>query len=113
MKKLLMSNSQTRMLGQENVKHWGLYRSSCLTSAKRGQRTTGQSIYAKHDACRQTGTTLVSIRCPKCGGNETVKKCATGLCIDLLNKLKEDMLFDYELVQARDNNWGNYINDEV
>lgn len=39
--------------------------------------------------------------------------CATGLCIDLLNKLKEDMLFDYELIQARDNNWGNYVDDEV
>lgn len=53
------------------------------------------------------------IRCPKCGGNETVIMCATGLCIDLLETLKKDMLFDYKLVQARDNNWGNYVDDQV
>lgn len=45
--------------------------------------------------------------------NKTLFQCATGLCIDLLNKLKEDMQFDYELMQARDNQWGNYVDDSV
>ena len=48
-----------------------------------------------------------------CTGNATLFQCATGLCVDLLNKLKEDMQFDYEMMQARDNQWGNYIDDSV
>lgn len=48
-----------------------------------------------------------------CRGNKTLFQCATGLCVDLLNKLKEDMQFDYEMMQARDNQWGNYIDDSV
>lgn len=52
-------------------------------------------------------------RCPECRGNSSLFQCATGLCIDLMHKLQEDMQFDYEMFQSRDNNWGNYVDEKV
>ncbi|CAD5231861.1 unnamed protein product [Bursaphelenchus xylophilus] len=38
--------------------------------------------------------------------NTTVLKCCTGYCVDLLNKLAEDIGFTYTLYKVRDEKWG-------
>ena len=43
------------------------------------------------------------------GGNDTqVKKCCSGLCVDLLRKFEDDLGFSYELVRAEDPKWGTF-----
>ena len=43
--------------------------------------------------------------------NNTVMKCCTGLCIDLLEILSSRLGFDYELYEVPDQTWG--LLDEV
>ncbi|KAI1719509.1 ligated ion channel l-glutamate- and glycine-binding site domain-containing protein [Ditylenchus destructor] len=38
--------------------------------------------------------------------NSTMLKCCTGYCVDLLNKLAEDVGFTYTLYKVRDEKWG-------
>ncbi|GMS80598.1 hypothetical protein PENTCL1PPCAC_2773, partial [Pristionchus entomophagus] len=40
------------------------------------------------------------------GGNGSVSKCCSGYCVDLLDKLANDMGFDYTLYKVRDEKWG-------
>ena len=35
-----------------------------------------------------------------------VKKCCSGLCVDLLRKFQDDLGFSYELIRAEDPKWG-------
>ena len=43
------------------------------------------------------------------GKNSTgVKKCCSGLCVDLLRKFEDDLGFTYELVRAVDPKWGTF-----
>ena len=37
-----------------------------------------------------------------------VKKCCSGLCVDLLRKFEDDLGFTYELVRAEDPKWGTF-----
>ncbi|XP_059095158.1 glutamate receptor ionotropic, NMDA 2B-like isoform X1 [Tigriopus californicus] len=38
--------------------------------------------------------------------NEPIVQCCSGFCIDLLEKLSDDLQFEYNLVQGTDNRWG-------
>ena len=43
------------------------------------------------------------------GNNSTrVKKCCSGMCVDLLRKFEDDLGFSYELVRAEDPKWGTF-----
>ena len=43
------------------------------------------------------------------GKNDTrVKKCCSGLCVDLLRKFEDDLKFSYDLVRAEDPKWGTF-----
>ena len=35
-----------------------------------------------------------------------IKKCCSGLCVDLLRKFEEDLGFTYELTRVADPKWG-------
>ena len=40
--------------------------------------------------------------------NKTEAKCCSGLCIDLLTKVEEELGFTYELVRTPDPKWGTF-----
>ncbi|KAF8381220.1 nmr-2 [Pristionchus pacificus] len=40
------------------------------------------------------------------GGNGSISKCCSGYCVDLLDKLANDMGFEYTLYKVRDEKWG-------
>ena len=40
--------------------------------------------------------------------NKTDAKCCSGLCIDLLTKVEEELGFTYELVRTPDPKWGTF-----